>query len=389
MRIKIKPGEKVTVELQRKKPKADAPKPKVRSQDLPATGIMRPRREQDYLARRRRPQKGLIFYDLGVIKNDSGDWVDYKFAGTADESGSITPASFAAKAAAILSHGVSNLPNKFRRITKENAGIYELRMRIASGFKTLSASSEFWSEDGKSVKLDPEQLESWFAVFKNPFFFNFNFGTGAPDIADQYLKITTVENFGTEDPDQIVENIFLDGSETFFLCPVFCRATARTSGFINPVPVEGATDPQATFLSELRAVCQSYPRIALSNLFEWFNSSDFFVFNNAQYESNILANYEKWWMNQAYLKTLAQATLHYLRYDNLLGGLLEESFDAAASFPKHHFPAPPALPNPSVSSYNGARDYNASWSFASGAGDLIAIVKKGSAYYYVWWNTNE
>jgi hypothetical protein len=78
MKIKVKKGEKITVELARKKP-IDS-KSKVQNPVEPAKGILRPRREAEYLARRRKTDLLINFYDLGQIKNSGGDFIDLDFS---------------------------------------------------------------------------------------------------------------------------------------------------------------------------------------------------------------------------------------------------------------------------------------------------------------------
>ncbi|HEX8287170.1 MAG TPA: hypothetical protein VF556_04200 [Pyrinomonadaceae bacterium] len=71
MKIKVKNGEKVVIELARKKPVAQSPRSKAQVSE-PAKGIIRPKREQEYLARRKKPQGIIRLFDLGRKRTSPG-----------------------------------------------------------------------------------------------------------------------------------------------------------------------------------------------------------------------------------------------------------------------------------------------------------------------------
>jgi len=71
MKIKVKKGEKVVIELARKKTVAPGTQSKAQTSE-PAKGIIRPKREQEYLARRRTPGGNIRLFDLGRKRTSPG-----------------------------------------------------------------------------------------------------------------------------------------------------------------------------------------------------------------------------------------------------------------------------------------------------------------------------
>lgn len=72
----VNPGDEIIISVPRRNPNRAA----TGGSNSPRKGILRPRREDNYLPRRLNKPKGIQFYDLGQTKNSAGQWFTNPFS---------------------------------------------------------------------------------------------------------------------------------------------------------------------------------------------------------------------------------------------------------------------------------------------------------------------
>ena len=221
MRIKVKKGEKVVVELTRKRARTEDRKPSASQTEEPAKGIIRPRREQEYLARRRRPG-GIVFYDLGQRKDANGDFkdLDFQFIPEVDvnpaDNGLENMQSFdltqrTALLNKLLEVPVADWADNYKKIPFKDAEHYAVDIYLGTDYSnpagdpnnyysvgpndaryiikglTKIAGSK-WTPKGLNIKPTENRL----SVFSGAGFVSFAFSS---------VKVTTEANYGADAAD--------------------------------------------------------------------------------------------------------------------------------------------------------------------------------------------
>lgn len=353
------------------------------------------RRENDYLARRKKKVSGINFYDLGQIFNGS-IFIDKTFTadgqigfdGTNVSRGEIDIADINTLSDTILAVDLADFTAKYKKITTANADDFLLRVRTESlPFFTLSADSEYWSSDGNSLRLPPADLGNRFEVFSNPFF------NGIQIRQTGGNKVCATPDFAAAEV-----SFSIQGNETIFLLPSFCTPEATTTGILHQSRMDW--NDNLTFVANLYPDYLTFPRLAFLPYYADFRAiGGFRILLDTRF-FNFPTRYNSFYEHSDYLQGKS-ATLHYIQengtisYFNMDGDLItepvQETFlQATADFPFRSdiFPAPPAAPVPNdnntLNMYNGSGQYRASWSTVTKSGTLLAVIKQGNTYFYVF-----
>ncbi len=355
----------------------------------------------DYPARRLPKKSGIRLYDVGVLKDENGVETDNVFfapvaitmTGTSNQGinfGLPTAAQYQAKANAILQQNVETFETKCRLINKGKIASYRLFLRLGNTQEELTSTDPLWSEDGDSLDVSErlDDVAAYFRILSNPHF-------SATNITGVSQTKVTEEPFYNAD----AVPFSMLGNEQVFLCPAFQFMQSNTSGVLEQVPISGAL-PEGSFNSRLFVNYQTFPRIFFAENITWWKNAPlpFAWLGNAITAFYLtLEHYTNWWSIITKMKTLN--TFHHLVYQYRKerfredGALLTETFNTGtheptASFPKHLFPAPPALPQPYTDNRDSARAFTAQTGFQTGIGDLTAVIKQNGKFFFCWWTTN-
>jgi hypothetical protein len=118
-----------------------------------------------FLHRRKKPGKGINFYDLGQLSNGSGGWIENDYRGTTEPFGDVpdgrlimpapAPSEYDGRDAQFLVIPAGDLKTKSRRVTK---GTLSGKYRIVAAFGSFGGlldDLEQWTPEG----LDVEQAD--------------------------------------------------------------------------------------------------------------------------------------------------------------------------------------------------------------------------------------
>lgn len=361
----------------------------------PDHGLMTGLQEDDELAPRN--ELGITFYDMGV-KWDGDEWVDNSFSadigftynGTnapADITGFPTADDEEDKALALLTPAISEFPETYRKITKDEwANFYQLMIRSDAGDQIINYESPYWAQDGQSVVGFPH--EGLIRIRRNSSFWPTMYlgvGSGANLITTTPIRTGDPYVYTPEDGDEI------------YLAPVFCAPTIYASGFVSyphdrpeifDHPSLGYTFAQQVIVDHL-----TFPRIALEDAVEAFHeytvSEDFFFIGAYGHPRFNADSYAAWWLAQEYAKTLNETVYQQMigyDYDIETEEVTEQKYYELlpdASFPRADiYPAPPTVPTSIPAGY--PIEIQSLWPTRTRPETLLAVIIKNGTPYYVW-----
>ncbi len=377
----IKNGEKVVIEIQREA--ADrSPKPEARS----SKGILKPRKDSEYLARRLNPS-GMTFYDLGQMLVDSV-WTDNLFSAdrnvshdgefvSQDSSTSLPDET--AKADALVAEQ-DNFTSKFKQITRdENADKFRLGgYTNALGYFGLNSDSELWQSNGNKADFSDADLAEGFYLEGEPFSHWFYVGTDGN-------KVTASNDYEADNlPDFRVKK-----SDQIFLVPAFCKVETYVSGQMYDPHDRPDFNPDADyfFFEHLYPDFLTFPRVYFDDrIADWYPEYNKTIGHGGIYDTP--GNYELLFEQIAFLK-LQAATKFYksYSYQTFDGGVVTHNIvedETLADYPiTPLYPDPPDMPD--YETYGEPIQYKAAWQMVDNiAGALCAILRQNGQFYYVW-----
>ena len=368
--------------------------------DLPPRGIIKRKRDDDYLPRRLRSVSGLQFYDLGQSFIDD-EFIDNLFEAAANwrlennfpafDELSIVDEN--AKAAQLLNVGTENLKNNYWQMVKIDADKYSINLYFGNTFVDFLTTSDKWSDDGKSLKIDDDLIGFGIEIYGSPFFYNINLTNNDTN----KNKVTAVFDFNAPD----VPEFAVKKSDTFFLIPAFCVITQKNSGEHYPPTnrPDLVVDNYNSYSFEEELYCNylTFPRVALDDyIIDWINNvfQYFYLINVYGYTIN-LDDYIIWYANAEYLKSIA-STKFYKRFQAFVENSPSQTGEAiyeeksVSSYPQSDlYPVPPDIPE-GISAAGNEGDklpvqYSARWVASDPpAGTLLAIIYQNNQFFYVW-----
>lgn len=333
------------------------------------TGTIQSRKEEQYLARRKKASGLVNFYDLGQIFQ-SGSWTDADFSilpeDLPDFDGDTDPlelSDYAQRDAFFLSAGVENLENRFRKVEKAHGEVFKIAVTGLINdeiFAEITAeANQNWTDQG--LKLTPAQLSAPNFTVRTDADWS---KTGNVQIFTNAPAVLTGEekNHITDEFDPEADPVFYQpkNGDIFFLIPelMYSRIGAQVQAaqnwryFLN---LFWCFHKRSQFLND------PFHSITYQNR-NWSNSST----NEDYYAAFSTVPIEK-----------QRAAARRFAVQNPGTG----SFGAASDFPPAEFPPPPAVPIESGDTLFFFTNYGTQ---LVPDGVLILIIKQGSRFLYVW-----
>lgn len=162
----VNPGDEIVIRIPKKTNRNSSPAAPP-SPSPSKKAVLRSRPADDFLPRRLSPGGLLNFYDLGLMKNESGDFVDLDFViskpTTADNSLSITApttADFEDLQNRFFETDLTEWKNTFYKIARTDATDYDLGLKIGDDADEtiLDETNEKWTADGLKVTKSLRRL---------------------------------------------------------------------------------------------------------------------------------------------------------------------------------------------------------------------------------------
>lgn len=325
------------------------------SSNLRKKGLISRRRTEDYLPRRKPKTSGLKFYDLGYIQGEP--YFDLPFSSLptlennfASPVRAVNRDDYEARDSFLFDFTPpEDYAATFSQIIKTQGTIYDLR--VSNGVTTfiLNSSSDKWN-DQNLIVLDASFFsQSVFEIIcPNQFFHSFKLkGTGRN-------KITTVFDFNADDFTTFIPTKTM----TIYLLPELIFSVGQA--------INGTPNYRLNYFYTI------FNRAMFFNLMD-----DFYGYEiNGTWTGNPSdsTNYLKAW--QATLvqkaKTSARAFNNSFANPNIVNMNLSD-------YPPAYYTTPPAVPS-------GGGFLTAVMANATPVPNeaLLAIIKQGSQYYYIW-----
>ncbi|HEX8288850.1 MAG TPA: hypothetical protein VF556_12690 [Pyrinomonadaceae bacterium] len=403
----VKPGGRVIIEINR------SPEQKKNfTGHLSPKGLIKMRREDDYLPRRKKKQTvGWRFFDLGQEPFEDY-FVDRMFFGNAgitpDYSGDVVnvnddvPASdIEAKNDFYTSINPELLSTDFFQLVENSADVFRVSIQTPSIGQTILTSDNSRWQNGKIIIAENESLD-WLIIRGNPLFSSvFLYLTDA--LRPFGCKVTATPDFTAPE----LTDFELTRTADFYFTPGFTMPNVEIKGrHPNDRPehfyyADESGNPLApvetpyNYTQTLYANYLTFPRNDLVHLMTTWANAGYAITDTAPFDSS---QYALFYELQNYLEALPGT-----RNMRLLQGVYVTNNpdepqithprnvleDASVSAPTWAFPNPDYFPPPPASPVvtnvdDRAVEYDAVWFTNAASGELRMIIKQNGNFYYVW-----
>jgi hypothetical protein len=401
----VKPGGRVIIEINR-----SPEQKKIFTGHLSPKGLIRMRREDDYLPRRKKKQSvGWRFFDLGqepfedyfvdvMFFGDAGITPDYA-ANVVEVNEDVPAPDLEAKNDYYTDLPTANLATDFFQLKEVSADVFSISIQTPSIGQTVLTSGNSRWQDGKIIIEESESLD-WLIIRGQPLFSNiFLYLTDA--LRSFGCKVTAVPDFAADE----LTDFQLSRSADFYLTPSFGNPSFEVKGRRpNDRPEHfyyqdefGARTPIETpysFTQTLHTNFLTFPRNELVHRLALWRTGSFAVIDTAPFDASF---YSLFYEIRNYLESLpGRRNMRFLNgfitVDTDMGQITSPKNvleDASVSAPAWAFPVPDYFPAPPASPVvtnvdDRAVEYDAVWFSFAQSGELRCIIKQNNQFYYVW-----
>lgn len=352
----LKPGGKLIIEINR----AAEPKKQNFAGHLSPKGLIKTRREDEYLPRRLKKSSFIQFYDLGLFYNSEDGFAEADFqrestytldSGLGVNRSHPTDAQHQELVDYVMSVGVENLETTYYRQGVDYSYFFRVFITCDDFFLETDPTAEHWSEEG--LKLTDEQLSSANLTFQP------SWTTAMPVKVKGTGKNKITASYDSGAPDVG----FVPGkSDKYFFLPRLATPTAST--LLNSPASNDSLISNHRVTPRLPFVFPDEPTFHLPPVQQWADDLGQIEFEKAK--------------KLAALVNDAAFNIRVIRRTQVSPGVVETSSIDPASFPRaDHFGASPSADAFSLEASFLATD-------DPPAGTLIAVIKQGSKFFYVW-----